>query len=234
MLSRKLLLPILAGGLAAYLYAPGTTYAQNVVDQPVWFTFANEVRVPGKTLEPGQYEFKNTSSKVDRQVIEIYNKSQSKPVAIVMAVGTSRTDLQGAPNKPEVIFYETPAGTPPPVQSFWYPGVKTGHAFIYSKAEAAEMASLNKTVYSEEAAVETPAPVAEARTETPAPRVETPAPAPVAVTPEPAPVTPPPAMETAAPRTTLPHTASNVSGVLVIGVLSLFAGFALFGRRRIA
>jgi hypothetical protein len=226
------LLPILAAGLAAYMYAPGRTYAQDLVaNQPVWFTFANSVQVPGQVLPPGQYEFKQTSSKVDRQVIEIYNKTSNKPVATVMAVGTSRTDGQGVPEKPEIVFYEAPANTPPAVMSWWYPGIHTGHAFIYSKDEAMALAKVNTgTVYSEESVKVTELTSA-AESAPPEPKVDRDR-GNVAV--EPAPVTPPPAPVATEARNTLPHTASNLPMVLTFGIVSLFAGVALFARRRTA
>jgi len=35
---------------------------------------------------------------------------------------------------------EAPAGTPPPIKTWWYPGSRTGYEFLYPKEEARRLA----------------------------------------------------------------------------------------------
>src|SRR5205814_6606876 len=46
-----------------------------------------------------------------------------------------------APDKPEISFMETAAGVPPAIQTWWQQGSRTGREFMYSKEQAARIAT---------------------------------------------------------------------------------------------
>jgi len=256
---RKLLLSASMAGVLMWL--PSTAAAQTIVDQPVYLTFSGPVSVPGKTLAAGKYMFKMTSSKVDRQVVQIFDES-GKSVAIVTAIPAARTNGEPVPEKPEVNFYEAGPGVAQPVRMWWYPGIRTGgHEFVYPRAQAQQIAKTSTTGVltttgadadsgkmvrmtangETDVTQNSEAPAAGANAAAMAPR-EAAAPA------QPAPGAPVVSSDarsnadmqaraaTPAPaaRRALPKTASDLPIVLAIGLMSLFAGVMLVARRRLA
>jgi hypothetical protein len=257
MLSRKLLLSVAVAGMLACVSTTASAQA-TISNQPVYFTFANPVVLPGNiTLQPGQYEFRMTTNKGDREVVQVYNKTDNKQVAQVMSIPAHLTNAQPVPEKAEVRFYETAANQPAPIQSWWYPGIHDGHEFIYPHDQAMQMAKTNPggvlttegaedsgkltrlradgsaadaDMRTNSASAQANA-VAENNANRPAPAAS-PAPTPQPRTeaqPAPAPVT-----QMARTRTQLPRTASALPTMTAVGLLSLFAGFALAFRRRTA
>jgi len=234
------------------------------VDQPVYLTFSGPVSVPGQTLAAGKYMFKMTSSKVDRQVVQIFDES-GKSVAIVTAIPAARTNGEPVPEKPEVNFYEAGPGVAQPVRMWWYPGIRTGgHEFIYPRAQAQQIAKtsttgvltttgadadsgkmVRMTANGETDVTQNNPPAAGASAAAMAPP-ESPAAAAAPAPPAPsAPVVSSAARSNAdmqarattpapAARRALPKTASDLPMVLAIGLMSLFAGVMLVARRRVA
>jgi len=254
MLSRKHLLSVAVAGMLTCLSATASAQA-TVSNQPVYFTFANPVVLPGNiTLQPGAYEFRMATNRGDREIVEVYSKADGKQIASLMAVPAHLTDAQPVPEKPEVRFYETAANQPAPVQSWWYPGIHDGHEFIYPREQAQAMAKLNRNgVLTTEGPADSgkltrlredgSAADAEMRTNPASAQAnavaqENAAPAP-APTPAPANVNanvdrqPAPAGQMASNRTALPKTASSLPLFAALGFVSLFAGLAL-ARRRLA
>jgi hypothetical protein len=258
MMMRKLLLSASMAGVLMWL--PSTAAAQTIVDQPVYLTFSGPVSVPGQTLAAGKYMFKMTSSKVDRQVVQIFDES-GKSVAIVTAIPAARTNGEPVPEKPEVNFYEAGPGVAQPVRMWWYPGIRTGgHEFIYPRAQAQQIAKtsttgvltttgadadsgkmVRMTANGETDVTQNNAPAAGASAAAMAP-AEPAAAAPPAPS---APVVSSDARSNAdmqarattpapAARRALPKTASDLPIVLAIGLMSLFAGVMLVARRRLA
>jgi LPXTG-motif cell wall-anchored protein len=256
MMMRKLLLFASMAGVLMWL--PSTAVAQTIVDQPVYLTFSGPVSVPGQTLAAGKYMFKMTSSKVDRQIVQIFDES-GKSVAIVTAIGAARTNGEPVPEKPEVNFYEASPGVAQPVRMWWYPGIRTGgHEFIYPRAQAQQIAKTSTTgvltttgadVDSGKVVRMTPNGDTDATQNTEAPAAG----ASAAAMAPPEPATPPApsapvvssnarsadmqaraATPARAARRALPKTASDLPILLAIGLISLFAGVALVARRRLA
>ncbi len=259
MLSRKLWLSVAVAGVLACLPARASAQA-TISHQPVYFTFANPVAIPGMTLQPGQYEFRMTTDKGDRNIVKVYEKDTGKAVATVMAIPAHLTNAQPVPEKPEVRFYETAANQPAPIQSWWYPGIHDGHAFVYSQQEAQQIAKLNpQGVPTTEGAAESGritratsngqaanANSANAANREPASvnaRNNASAQPEMNPTPRPQPRTQARAQaqdngsmnsQPAPTRRTLPKTASELPFFAGVGVVSLLAGVTLMRRRRVA
>ncbi len=241
MRSRNLVLSMAVAGVFACLPARASAQA-TISQQPVYFTFANPVAVPGMTLQPGEYEFRMTSDKGDRQIVQVYDKKNNKAVATLMAISAHLTNAQPVPEKPEVRFYESPANQPPAVQSWWYPGIHDGHEFIYPRQQAQTLAKLNpQGVPTTQGAVESGQIVrampgdAAASANAPAPasvsaRNNAPSPA---VTPAPEPASQAPA-QPAPTRRTLPQTATDLPTLGLLGAVTLIGGLTLLFRRRVA
>ncbi len=171
------------------------------------------ILIPGKQLPPGKYVMKLMDSQSNRHIVMIYNEDQSKLEATILAIPNSRLQPTGDTT---LQYWETPAGVPPALRAWFYPGDNFGQEFAYPKNMADEISRMNnnaKVMYYEgagqtttadnfkstevhnapEVAANTPAP---APAPTPAPEPVTqaaaqpepaPAPAPAPVAPEPAP-----------------------------------------------
>jgi hypothetical protein len=139
MLSRKNLLSVsMAGALALGIWAVASAQGE-LPDQRTFFTFSAPVTLPGTTLQAGKYEFKLMNSN-DRHIVQVFD-ADGKIVTTLFAIPSIRMD---PPDKPEIRFMETPAEMPPAVQTWWYPGNRTGHEFLYSKDQATLLAKVNQ------------------------------------------------------------------------------------------
>jgi len=137
---RKLWLGLAVAGLVGSLCAPASAQG-TIPNEPVYFTFSAPVSLPGMTLPAGEYEFRLANSQADRHIVQIYNRKDGKAVGMLFAIPAIRADV---PEKPEIRFMETPSDMPPAVQTWWYPGITTGHEFIYPHDQAVLLAKVSK------------------------------------------------------------------------------------------
>jgi len=198
-------------------------------------TFSGPVEIPGvhltgwSVLPAGTYVFKLLDSQSDRHIVQIFSKDEKTIIATILAIPNYRLK---ATDKTVVTFRERPAGEPEALRAWFYPGMNWGEEFVYPKAKAIELAkSTNTPVLS--TAAEIPAEVAEPIQTADAPVVVQLKQAPImaiqpsgeevqlseVVTP------PPPVADTTADRT-LPHTASPLPLIALLGLLALGGAFA--------
>jgi len=239
MLSRKLLLSVGIFAIVA-LVVPATATPQELnTNQRTLFTFSAPVQLPGVTLPAGKYQFQLANSLANRHIVQVYNADGSKMITTILAIAAQRTDV---PNDPEIRFFETPADMPPAIQTWWFPGTKTGHEFIYPKQVAVVLAKTNKGVLTAEgetktgelarvsASGETKVTANEPAAEVSGRSLRGEISARTMAPPEPASA---PAVAMARePRRALPHTASGLPLVGLLGLVSLVSGVALVSRRR--
>jgi len=98
------------------------------------------ILIPGKQLPPGKYVMKLMESQSDRHIVMIYNEDQSKLEATVLAIPNTRLQPTG---DTVLKYWETPAGVPPALRAWFYPGDNFGQEFAYPKAMAAELSRVN-------------------------------------------------------------------------------------------
>jgi hypothetical protein len=222
-------------------------------DKKTILTVSETVQLPNATLQPGSYTFKLLDSQSDRHIVQVFDKDGMHLITTVLAIPNYRLKPTG---KSTFTFWEVPAGQAPAMRAWFYPGDNFGQEFAYPKnmssqiAASAKMAvptaepaedmksapitatnengtssSLDKDMYTKAETPDTPvaAPVVIPEP-TPTP---TPAPAPV---PEVA-ATPAPEPQPAEVPQELPHTASSVPMIGLIGVVSLLAFFAVRSNR---
>lgn len=177
------------------------------------------------TLPAGKYLFRlvDTSS---RDVIQVLSANGQQAYAMFFGRRAQRSDI---PTEPEVGFMETAADMPRAIQTWWYPGERTGYEFVYPKEQARRLAKgLGRPVLTTVAETTTPPETGAAELTRIAPSgeelaVETPAPpvgpvargelAPESIqVPEPAP-----------PAAALPKTASPLP-LIGVGALALLLG----------
>ena len=212
-------------------------------------TFSGPVEIPGVHLKgwgvlpAGTYVFKIMDSQSNRHIVQIFNKDETQIYATILAIPNYRLR---ATDKTVVTFRERPAGQPEALRAWFYPGRNWGEEFVYPKAKAIELAKVTNTpvLYT---VAELPLEVERPMLTVDEPVVAQLYQAPVkAVQPTgqeveiAAVVTPPPAAELepdTAPTqvaTALPHTASPMPLIALLGLLALGGGFALrLVRKRI-
>jgi hypothetical protein len=206
-------------------------------DQKTIFTFSGPSEIPGRVLPAGTYVFTLMDSLSDRDIVQIWEgRNQSKLLATILAIPDER--MKPA-SKPIVTFEERAAGSPPAVQTWFYPGRVIGEEFVYPKTKAIELAKrTNQPVLSmpneEEASISKPSETAAAELKKAPlkavkPSGEEEEVAQVVKTPTPAELAPPAPtqMAQAAMPKTLPKTASELPLVALIGLLSLCCAGAL-------
>ena len=234
----------------------GFASAQSLVsDQRTFFTFSGPVALPGVTLPAGKYTFRLADSQANRHIVQVFNADGTKIYATLLAIPAERLAI---PDQPEIVFRETPVNSPVAIDTWYYPGTKVGHAFMYSKHDEAkwakakadnakvtkgEVAPANMTFSNADVPATMPEPAdnvdltrPSASTSAPAPAA-TPAPAPVAssVRPESTMADSTASTNARSNRRELPHTASSLPAIAMLGGLTLFAGLALaIVRRRAA
>lgn len=117
-------------------------------DKKTTVTFSAPVEIPGvhlkgyATLPAGTYTFRLLDSQVNRHVVQIQNEDQSVTYATILAVPNTRLKRT---DDTVITFSERPAGEPPALRAWFYPGATWGDEFVYPKKRAKELAQANKT-----------------------------------------------------------------------------------------
>jgi len=94
-------------------------------------TFCQPFAIPGRVLPAGTYWFKLADMR-SRNVVEIFSSDWSKEYAALITIPEYR--LQSA-DRTEVRFAERPHDRPEALLTWYYPGVLTGHEFLYSSQQ---------------------------------------------------------------------------------------------------
>lgn len=108
-------------------------------DRRTYFTFNQPVALPGVTLPPGKYMFRLVDTTSSRRIVQVLDAEGKKSYAMLMSMPALSEGVVA--EKPEVRFTETRAGVPFALQAWWYPGVSTGHEFIYPKHQSPKSAN---------------------------------------------------------------------------------------------
>lgn len=206
-------------------------------------TINEPIQVPGKVLPPGKYVMRLLDSPSNRHIVQIFDGTEQHLQTTVLAIPNYRLQPTG---DTRFTFWETPAGQPKALRSWFYPGDNFGQEFAYPKEAAVAIAQTNNsnvvTTYAQTeqdlttARVGTVAPAGtemeldrqtyarndnmQPNTPAPAPQTEVAQNTPAAT---PAPMTP---AATPAPQT-LPRTGSEMPLVGLIGLASVAAAGAI-------
>src|SRR5271155_616307 len=196
-------------------------------------TVNEAIQLPTVVLQPGTYTFKLLDSLSDRHIVQVFDKDGLHLITTILAIPNYRLQPTG---KSDFTFWEVPAGQPPAMRAWFYPGDNFGQEFAYPKNMSTQIASSAKiavpTVVAASAEEYKSAPVSatsatgetaslDSNTYTPAVVAAAPAPAPAPVE-TPAPVVTAPAPEPVQAETPaeLPHTASSVPLIGLLGLVS--------------
>lgn len=231
-------------GLLGAAFAP--TMRADEWNKRTILTINEPIQVPNATLQPGKYVMKLLDSPSNRHIVQIFDANEQHLITTILAIPNYRLQPTG---KTEFGFWETPAGQPKALRSWFYPGDNFGQEFAYPKNQAVQIAAAtNQNVPTTYAQSESELTTARVATVTPKGE-EQPMPAETVAqqTPQntqqnttemaqntaPAPATPP-ATPAATPQT-LPHTASPYPLIGLIGLLSIAAcGVLTLAVRRVS
>jgi len=98
-------------------------------DQKTVVTFSGPVEIPGRVLSAGTYVFKLANIVSDRNIVQVFNKDETRLYSTFLA----RPDYRLKPSeKPIITLEEGAAGVPEALKAWFYPGDNYGHEFVTS------------------------------------------------------------------------------------------------------
>ena len=110
-------------------------------------SFSQPVQVPGRILPAGTYEFVLAGSQSSRDIVQIFNADGTELFATIQTIPTERArEADGT----SVTLAQRPDGQPAALVTWFYPGMDTGHEFVYSKQVETELAQDAKQTLVEE------------------------------------------------------------------------------------
>ena len=112
-----------------------------VAEERMTLKFDTPLMVPGATLPPGTYVFRE--SKTGEDIVQIYNEDETRLMATTIAVPAIREDVDG---DPVVTIQRTSATMAPALSKVFYPGRKYGHEFVYSEEQARKLADETRQI----------------------------------------------------------------------------------------
>jgi hypothetical protein len=105
-------------------------------NQATKISFSEAVQVPGRVLPAGNYEFVVARSDSSRNIVQIFNADGTELYATVQTIPIERArETDGT----SITLAQRPDGKPDAVLAWFYPGMDTGHQFVYSKPEETEL-----------------------------------------------------------------------------------------------
>lgn len=126
----RLLAPLLGALVLSVLLIPAAKPGS--FDKKTVVTFDRDVEIPGWTLPPGTYVFKLVRSLSDRNIVQVWDGTETELYATLHTVG------EISPITPDRAYFtldnrDYDEGLPPLLQSWFYPGDNTGWTFLYPK-----------------------------------------------------------------------------------------------------
>lgn len=109
-------------------------------DKRTVITLNDPVMVAGVqtvTLPPGKYVIKLMNHASNRHIVEIYNEREDELLALALALPHYRLQTT---DETVLRYWETPAGNPAALRTWFYPGDQWGQEFVYPKGLAAKIA----------------------------------------------------------------------------------------------
>src|SRR5258706_15821961 len=108
-------------------------------DQASQLTFSQPVQIPGRVLPAGTYWFVLADTSIgNRNIIHIFNSDRSTLYATISTIAAERAQ---ASDHTAFTFAERESTQPSAIVTWFYPGRKTGHEFIYPPQDERELAS---------------------------------------------------------------------------------------------
>jgi hypothetical protein len=146
----------MALGLAAAMAASIAVARADAWDKKTTVSFSTAVEVPGYVLQPGKYVMKLVDTSSDRHIVQFSNERGNHVYAAAQAINAYRKNIT---DKTAITFYEARAGQPEPMRTWFYPGDEFGQEFVYPKQHLDEIAAVTRTTTTTTTAAVEPSPV---------------------------------------------------------------------------
>jgi hypothetical protein len=104
-------------------------------------TFSQAIEIPGQILPAGTYTFVLLDSSADRHIVQIFNADGSHLIATVLAINNYRLKPTG---DTVVKFAERAGDNPEALKAWFYPGDNFGQEFVYPRQRAVQLAVVVK------------------------------------------------------------------------------------------
>ena len=108
-------------------------------DQATKLTFNNSVQIPGRVLPAGTYWFIEVETSTSPKIIEVFNSDRSTLYATILTINAERSNPT---DDTAITFANRGSMQPETIVSWFYPGDKSGHEFVYSRREERELAQV--------------------------------------------------------------------------------------------
>ncbi len=106
-------------------------------DKKTNITVKETIEIPGAVLTPGEYVVQLVENTSTNNIVQFTNADETKVIATVVAIPNERLEATG---ETKFRFWETPAGDPPALRAWFYPGDLNGQEFAYPESRAREIA----------------------------------------------------------------------------------------------
>jgi hypothetical protein len=106
-------------------------------DQMTKMTFTQPIEIPGRVLPAGSYWFVLLPSNSDRNVVQVFSEDRAHLYATLETIPVDRQQVK---DKTEIKLAERPYDRPEALLEWYYPGVLTGHEFLYSRKQESQLA----------------------------------------------------------------------------------------------
>lgn len=128
MAKRSMTVAVCAGALGLVVAAGSAKALGNSMDTS-YLTFSRPVALPGVGLAPGTYRFERVNPMGNAHVIRVSDRANRRTYFMGLTLAVSRPS--GMPENHQIVFRESVARAPAPIEA-WYPaGRSTGEQFIY-------------------------------------------------------------------------------------------------------
>lgn len=107
------------------------------LNQTSTLTFSQPIEVPGRVLPAGTYVFRLASSNSNLDLVQIFNADQTHLYGTFETVSAERRTSTA---DTVVSLAQQGSGNPDALVKWFYPGLLTGHEFVYSKTEERDIA----------------------------------------------------------------------------------------------
>ena len=117
-------LAVLATSLMSSLFIPSLNAGET--DKKTIITISQPVAVEGTILPAGQYVLMLQEDQSSRNIVRIFDGDGKRLIATVLAIHAYRLQPTG---DTEFEFYDSPAGQPTALHTWFYPGDNSGFEF---------------------------------------------------------------------------------------------------------
>jgi hypothetical protein len=111
------------------------------LNQMTKLEFSEPVEIPGAVLPAGTYYFVLLDNQSDRNIVQIFSDDWSTLYATVFTIPTQRMQPT---DRTEIKFAERYHTQPEALLKWYYPGLLTGHEFLYPQKEEKKLARDSK------------------------------------------------------------------------------------------